>query len=68
MQRARSVLLKRNSKRIMYPVPKHVLINQIGQYRNFRKDMDKHLDKYNWLEWLDAHSLTENDIKQLIDN
>lgn len=68
MQRARSTLLKRNNKRIMYPVPKYVLINQIGQYRNFRKDMDKHPDKYNWLEWLDAHSLTENDIKQLIDN
>ena len=68
MQRARDILLKRNSKRIMYPVPKYVLINQIGQYHAFRSDMDQHPDKYNWLEWLDAHNLTDSDIKQLINN
>lgn len=68
VQRAQSTLLKRNSKRIMYPVPKYVLINQIGQYRTFRSDMDQHPDKYNWLEWLDARNLTDSDIKQLINN
>lgn len=68
VQRARDILLKRNSKRIMYPVPKYVLINQIGQYHAFRSDMDQNPDKYNWFEWLDAYSLTDNDVKQLINN
>lgn len=68
VQRAQGTLLKRNSKRIMYPVPKYVLINQINQYRAFRNDMDQHPDKYSWLKRLDVHSLTDNDIKQLIDN
>lgn len=68
VQRARDILLKRNSKRIMYPVPKYVIINQIGQYRTFRSDMDQHPDKYNWLKQLDVRSLNESDIAQLIDN
>lgn len=68
VQRAQGILLKRNSKRIMYPVPKYVLINQIGQYRAFRSDMDQNPDKYNWLEWLDVCNLTDNDIEQLINN
>lgn len=68
VQRARDILLKRNSKRIMYPVPKYVLINQIGQYRAFRNDMDQHPDKYNWLKRLDVRSLNKSDIAQLIDN
>lgn len=68
VKRARDALLKRNSKRIMYPVPKYVIINQIGQYRAFRSDMDQHPDKYNWLEWLDARNLTDSDVKQLINN
>ena len=68
VQRAQSTLLKRNSKRIMYPVPKYVIINQIGQYRNFRSDMDQHPDKYNWLKRFDARNLTDSDIKQLINN
>lgn len=68
VQRAQGALLKRNNKRIMYPVPKHVIINQIDQYRTFRSDMDQNPDKYNWLEWLDVRNLTDNDIKQLIDN
>lgn len=68
MQRAQGALLKRNNKRIMYPVPKHVIINQIDQYRTFCSDMDQNPDKYNWLEWLDVRNLTDNDIKQLIDN
>lgn len=68
MQRAQSTLLKRNNKRIMYPVPKYVLINQIGQYHAFRSDMNQNPDKYNWFEWLDAYSLTDNDVKQLINN
>lgn len=68
MQRAQGTLINRNSKRIMYPVPKHVLINQIDQYRTFRDDMDQHPDKYNWLEWLNARSLTDSDVKQLINN
>ena len=68
VQRARDILLKRNSKRIMYPVPKYVLINQIGQYRTFHSDIDQHPDKYNWLKRLDVRSLNESDIAQLIDN
>lgn len=68
VQRARDILLKRNNKRIMYPVPKYVLINQISQYRIFRSDMDQHPDKYNWLKRLDVRSLNESDIAQLIDN
>lgn len=66
VQRAQGTLLKRNSKRIMYPVPKYVLINQINQYRAFRNDMDQHPDKYSWLKRLDVHSLADSDIKQLI--
>ena len=68
VQRAQDILLKRNSKRIMYPVPKYVLINQIGQYRAFRSDMDQHPDKYNWFKRLDTRSLTESAVKQLINN
>ena len=68
VQRAQSILLKRNNKRIMYPVPKHVLISQIDQYRTFRYDIDQNPDKYNWLEWLDVRNLTDNDIEQLINN
>lgn len=68
VKRAQGALLKRNSKRIMYPVPKHVLIRQINQYRIFRSDMDQNPDKYNWLEWLDVRSLTSSDIDQLINN
>ena len=68
VQRAQDILLKRNSKRIMYPVPKYVLINQIGQYRAFRSDMDQHSDKYNWLKRLDVRSLADSDIEQLINN
>lgn len=68
VQRAQGILLKRNNKRIMYPVPKYVLINQISQYRIFRSDMDQHPDKYNWLKRLDVRSLNESDIAQLIDN
>lgn len=68
VKRAQNTLLKRNSKRIMYPVPKYVLINQIGQYHAFRSDMNQHPDKYNWLEWLDVCNLTDSDIKQLINN
>lgn len=68
MQRAQGALLKRNNKRIMYPVPKYVLINQIGQYRAFRSDMNQNPDKYSWLKRLDVRNLTDNDIKQLIDN
>ena len=68
VKRAQNALLKRNSKRIMYPVPKYVLINQIGQYRAFRYDMDQNPDKYNWLEWLDVRNLTDSDVEQLINN
>lgn len=68
VKRAQGALLKRNSKRIMYPVPKHVLMSQINQYRIFRSDMNQHPDKYNWLEWLDVRSLTSSDIDQLINN
>lgn len=67
-QYAQDILLKRNSKRIMYPVPKYVLINQINQYRTFRSDMDQNPDKYNWLEWLDVRNLIDSDIEQLINN
>lgn len=68
VQRAQGTLLKRNSKRIMYPVPKHVLIRQINQYRIFRSDMDQNPDKYSWLKRLDVRNLTDSDIKQLINN
>ena len=68
VQRAQNALLKRNSKRIIYPVPKYVIINQIGQYRAFRDDMDQHPDKYNWLKRLDVRGLNESDIAKLIDN
>lgn len=68
VQRARDALLNRNSKRIMYPVPKHVIMRQIDQYRVFRSDMDQHPDKYNWLKRFDARNLTDSNIKQLINN
>lgn len=68
VKRAQNALLKRNSKRIMYPVPKHVLIRQINQYRIFRSDMDQNPDKYSWLKRLDVRNLTDSDIKQLINN
>ena len=68
VQRAQGALLKRNSKRIMYLVPKYVIINQIGQYRAFRSDMDQNPDKYSWLKRLDVRSLADSDIEQLINN
>ena len=68
VQRAQNALLKRNSKRTMYPVPKHVIMRQIDQYQSFRSDMDQYPDKYNWLKRLDTRSLNESTVKQLINN
>lgn len=68
VQSLQKILLERNTHRILYPVPKYVLLNQIRQYLDFRRDITQNPDKYNWLEWLDPVDLTSNDVSQLINN
>ena len=68
VQSLQKILLERNTHRILYPVPKYVLLNQIRQYLDFRRDITQNPDKYNWLEWLDPIDLTNSDVSQLINN